>query len=310
MINKLDISSINKREKSPNRKLDIILNLHKNNKKNADKPIRSLDMSMTSNASDLIKMLNNQPSTTIVPFDDYVSIINDTMARYQTDRNMTTLTKEIEEEDDLGNISLEEELKIRKVFTHNSSMLSQYRGTTEESILKVNIFDPEYKDPFESLRIIRKNKRIHDKVNHNFLARQRQFYDEAIEKYKSYSMKYKVKMPKIKITPILPKAKFIEIDNNPHINEEISLDKETSKDLKRGSIKLKPLREKNQLSLPLIPKEDNDLKLFSYYRYSNKNFPEGREQFVFSYDLTDIVLIGGMGSNVRNNNVWTLNPGI
>ena len=45
--------------------------------------------------------------------------------------------------------------------------------------------------------------------------------------------------------------------------------------------------KKNLSSLPNLSqnqKMKGHLKLFSYYRYSNKNFPEGREQFSIFID--------------------------
>ena len=79
-------------------------------------------------------------------------------------------------------------------------------------------------------------------------------------------MKYKVKMPKIRVLNVAPKVSF-EI---PVID---CVDEKKKKDLP---------------ALPPIPQ--NGLKLFAYYRYPNKNFPGGREQFSLAMNGGEIML--------------------
>ncbi len=47
--------------------------------------------------------------------------------------------------------------------------------------------------------------------------------------------------------------------------------------------------------------------MFGYYVYSQKLFPEGREQFSFSYDNSDAIVYGGLITN-KSNKVWKLDP--
>lgn len=55
-------------------------------------------------------------------------------------------------------------------------------------------------------------------------------------------------------------------------------------------------------------KKDKDyLEMYGYYVYSYKLFPEGREQFSFSYDNTDAIVYGGLITN-KSNKVWKLDP--
>jgi len=55
-------------------------------------------------------------------------------------------------------------------------------------------------------------------------------------------------------------------------------------------------------------KKDMDyLEMYGYYVYSNKLFPEGREQFSFNYDNIDAILYGGLITN-KSNKVWKLDP--
>ena len=52
----------------------------------------------------------------------------------------------------------------------------------------------------------------------------------------------------------------------------------------------------------------NEFELFGHYKYSSKNFPEGRDNFSFKYNQAEVVLFGGIVSN-KNNFVWFLDPG-
>jgi len=51
----------------------------------------------------------------------------------------------------------------------------------------------------------------------------------------------------------------------------------------------------------------DNLEMYGYYVYSYKLFPEGREQFSFSYDNTYAIVYGGLITN-KSNKVWKLDP--
>lgn len=63
-------------------------------------------------------------------------------------------------------------------------------------------------------------------------------------------------------------------------------------------------KKKDMPALPPIPQ--NGLKLFAYYRYPNKNFPEGREQFSMCMCNGEVLLLGGMGSSMKQMSIWGL----
>ena len=44
-----------------------------------------------------------------------------------------------------------------------------------------------------------------------------------------------------------------------------------------------------------------------YYIYCNKHFPEGREQFTFSYHNGEAIVFGGLNTN-KSNKVWRFDP--
>lgn len=49
------------------------------------------------------------------------------------------------------------------------------------------------------------------------------------------------------------------------------------------------------------------VELYSFYIYASKNFPEGREQFSFSYENGEAVLFGGVSTN-KSNKIWKFDP--
>jgi len=59
-------------------------------------------------------------------------------------------------------------------------------------------------------------------------------------------------------------------------------------------------------ALPHIPQSGN-LKLLAYYKYPNKNFPEGREQFSVFLRTNEIFISGGISSNMKSLSIWSLN---
>lgn len=95
--------------------------------------------------------------------------------------------------------------------------------------------------------------------------------------------------------------------------DEISLElsyrqeKSKTKNEERDKEKRKNKKKRDEVKLKNKILRSNETELFAYYKYSSKNFPEGREQFAFDYNLLDIVLFGGIVTN-KNNNIWTLDP--
>ena len=59
-------------------------------------------------------------------------------------------------------------------------------------------------------------------------------------------------------------------------------------------------------SLPILP-HSGKLRLFCYYRYPNKNFPEGKEQFSIYLKDKEIVICGGLSAFMKGMGIWSLN---
>lgn len=224
----------------------------------------------------------------LLPFEDYIDQINNSMVHYTTlsARPREDTEGEVSKNQSINErlITAEEQSIIKKVHELNQSFISKgLSSLNEESILKVSIPAVDYRNPYQSLSILRQNHIIYDEISKNFLHRQKDLFDDSIKAFEGYTMKYKVKMPKIRVLNVAPKVSF-EI---PVID---CVDEKKKKDLP---------------ALPPIPQ--NGLKLFAYYRYPNKNFPGGREQFSLAMNGGEIILVGGMSSSMKSMSVWSLN---
>lgn len=56
-----------------------------------------------------------------------------------------------------------------------------------------------------------------------------------------------------------------------------------------------------------VTKDTQFIELYVQFMYSSKIFPEGREQFTFSYENGEAILFGGMITN-KSNKMWKFNP--
>ena len=158
-----------------------------------------------------------------------------------------------------------------------------------EPYYKVTIKDLNYyKNPFESLNAINNNNDIFNEISKDSILRQRILFDNQVKNYENYSMKFKVKMPKIKVQDLTSKIHG-EI---PVIN----LNKKDKKD--------KKLEEE---SLPKIQKFVGEIKLFCYFKYPPKIFPEGKEQFGLCSKGKYLYLSGGLSTYMKHMPIWSLN---
>jgi len=78
-------------------------------------------------------------------------------------------------------------------------------------------------------------------------------------------------------------------------------EQEKEKRKNRNKKKKEEIKLKNKIIRP------DELELYAYYKDSTKYFPEGREQFAFDFNLSEIILYGGIVPN-KNNNLWSLDP--
>ena len=242
--------------------------------------------------SNLLKKENNSlsPFSQKLSFDKYSNLIKSSMQQYvltaPPPKDPDDSDYEENKEDYKANeyITLEDYNIIKKVHDLNSSYISKYVPIDSDTNPKITIPEFNYGNPYQSISIIRKNNLIYDEISKDYLIRQKILFDNSIKTFEGYSMKYKLKMPKIRIAKIPTK-----------INIEIPV-----VDM------IKDKKKKEETILPQIPGQEH-LKLFSYYRYPNRNFPEGREQFSLGMKGADIILSGGMSASMKQMNIWQLN---
>ena len=220
-----------------------------------------------------------------IDFDDYISKMDDSLNKYQ----LSYISKDKDEsgQNDIGDnekyMTKDDTKLIKKIYDRNK--LNNSKGLiskNEESNLKVMVSEPNYPNPYQSLGIIKHNNHIFNEISKDYLYRQSDLFNEHIINIQKYEKKHKIKMPKISV-------------GSSNVGLEIpvvDLTDKKSKDI--SSI------------LPHIPPNGN-LKLLSYYKYPNKNFPEGREQFSVFIKNNEIIISGGISSNMKSLSIWSLN---
>ena len=173
---------------------------------------------------------------------------------------------------------------LNKTFSQNNIQNNKEDNSFKISIKK-NI---QFLSPIHSLGILKLNNKIYDDINKNNLKRQEIRFNESIKKINDYQMKFKIKMPKIKIIPINRK----DNSKSPIINK-----------LKKRENEHKKININKFFSHLFLTKT----RFFSYYKYGKINFPECREQFTLNLYGNYAYLTGGMCTVMKNINIWILN---
>ncbi len=156
----------------------------------------------------------------------------------------------------------------------------------EKEIKKENNF-PYYKNPLDSLTIIRKNHLIFDEISKSNYERQAESMDEILSKKENID--FKTKMPRLKILPSNSKENY----------NKISIMQDKNK---------KEIHELKNLINLIESEEIKEIRFYSFLKYPNKNFPEGREQFSITLkDENELLLFGGITSALNSNCIWKLN---
>ena len=186
-------------------------------------------------------------------------------------------------------MSVKDKLLIRKIYEFNKTIFNKgLASVNKENNTKVNIEQKEYPNPYQSLGIIKHNYHIYNEMSKDFLFRQTSLFKEQIKTIKKHQNLLFYKMPNIHISEPGSNKENYEIPVVDMIEEK---DKE----------------KKDQEMLPLIPHMGN-LRLFAYYRYPNRNFPEGKEQFsIFLKEKEkQIIICGGLSAFMKGMTIWSL----
>ena len=254
-------------------------------KPNGNKTLRELQLTLLNSLakSPVINLNKKRKKQFPEDFDDYISKMDYSLNKYQ----LTYVKK-----DDLGDneigpngkyMSKDDTKLIKKIYDKNKLNNSkELSSKNEESNLKVIVSEPDYPNPYQSLGVIKHNNHIFNEISKDFLYRQSDLFNKHIINIQKYEQKHKIKMPKISV-------------GSSNVGFEIPVVDLTDKKSKDISS-----------SLPHIP-SNGILKLLAYYKYPNKNFPEGREQFSIFLRNNEIFISGGICSNMKSLTIWSLN---
>ena len=226
----------------------------------------------------------------IIPkdFNIYVETVESSLGNYKMDYEKKNEEKQLKNYNPNFYIHLKDKLLIKKIHKHNRNFFNHaLTPKNDDSNLKITIREKQYPNPYKSLAVIKHNSFIFDEINKNFLNRQGDLFKQKILNIKKYNNKYKVKMPKI------------HISNFTRIPFEIPLVDLTEDKDKKGLQTFKNISKKQN---------EGTLQLYAYYRYPNRNFPEGREQFsIFFYNNNRIYICGGLTVKMGIMTIWYLN---
>ena len=219
-------------------------------------------------------------------YDDYINKVQTSLSKYQVQFNPPKNYDK--ESEDLGPnekyMDKEGKTLIKKIHDLNKKTLYQEKSTLiDDTKLKVIVPEkPQYPNPYQSLGVIKFNRHIYDEINKDFLYRQSDLFNKKISDIQKYKSKYSVKMPSINVTA--------SVNKNMYDIPVIDLTPDKGKDIA-------------SMHIPTT----GGLKLFCYYKYPNKNFPEGREQFsLFSFG-NELIISGGISTNMKSMSIWGLN---
>ena len=262
------------------------------NQKNST--LRQLQLSMINSLtkSPLVKVRDNSLKhiRQYEDYDDYKNKINNSLSKYQ----ISFSPEKYPEIDDLNTlgpnekyVDREDKQLIRKIYHQNKLYVNKgLPSPTENSKLKIIVPKEDYPNPFQSLGVIKSNRHLYDEISKDYLFRQSDLFNKKIKDIQKYKNKLgSIKMPKIHISESNNKGMF----DIPVIDLS---DKKT---------------KENSHGLTHILPQSGRLKLYTYYKYPNKNFPEGREQFSLFMKGNEIIISGGITTNMKTLTIWGLN---
>ena len=262
---------------SSNNYLDLVKNFFSRNEENSMIKDNKL-ISFEEYNKKLDKNLKDYKSIII---DEKQKLLKQKKKKRNDDESENEEEKEEKEKKDKKKKENVEKIKKKKLLKNYS-----------EPYYKVVVKDINYyKNPFESLNAINNNNDIFNEISKDYIVRQRILYDNQVRNFENYSMKFKTKMPKIKVQDLSSK-----------INGEIPvINLIKNEDYKNSS------NNKEEELLPKIQKSLGGIKLFSYFKYPPKIFPEGKEQFGLCSKGKYLYLSGGLSTYMKQMSIWSLN---
>ena len=268
------------------KKINLTHNLNRTSRMKKQLTLRDLQLSLINSFRNGIPIVNLTKKRNKLPenFDDYISKLDISLNKYK----LSYSSKYDLTNNDLGNnekyMTIEDTKLIKKVCNQNKLLSTRgLLSDNDDSNLRINVRKTDYPDPYQSLGIIKHNNHIFNEISKDLLYRQTDLFNKQIINIQKYEKKNKVKMPKL------------SVNRSSTIGFEIPVVDLTDK-------KLKDLTP----NIPIIP-QTGILKLLAYYKYPNKNFPEGREQFSLFMRNNEVFISGGISSNMKTLTIWSLN---
>ena len=206
------------------------------------------------------------------------------LSKYQMTFSEKKKNNEIEEENRKFMDKRDTNL-IKKVMSFNkSTFYNTLSSRNEEVNLKINIDQKAYGNPYQSLGVIKHNYHIYNAINKDLFFRQTFLFKDQIQYIQQNQCKIRSKVPNVHIAVAPSKGSF-----------DIPV------------VDLTEEKDKKEMNMLPTLNHNEGLKLFTYYRYPNKNFPEGREQFSIYTKDKEITICGGLSVSNQGLSIWTLN---
>ena len=207
--------------------------------------------------------------------------------------------------------------------TINNQTLSD--NLFNNSKIKIYPENTNYKNPFESLGLVLRNKTIHDKILLTLNERSIKKFGLSINKFKNLNQIRQLNKY-VKVTNLIPKiehnifndqinkSKEENITNNEEIksiktNNNIS--NKTNNNIFEDISEIDNKVDYNKsrvISISPLYYQQGYVYLLSRFISNSILIPESREQFSFNIDLTtnQVYLFGGFSSNIKKNSFWKL----
>jgi hypothetical protein len=246
---------------------------------------KDLIINLSKNPDSVLKESKNLKAK---DFSAYIKRLDNSMTKYQLTYAPPRGSFKIEEKKGPNEKFMDNKDKklIKKMYDFNKTIFNKgLASINEDSNMHINIDHKEYPNPYQSLGVIKHNYHIYNEMSKDFLFRQTDLFKEQINNIKKHQNIFQVKMPSIHVTGSSNKDNF----DIPVVDLTEEKDK------------------KDELaSLPILP-HSGKLRLFCYYRYPNKNFPEGKEQFSIYLKDKEIIICGGLSAFMKGMGIWSLN---
>jgi len=218
-----------------------------------------------------MKNYNANKESTINDYEKTKSILN--MSGLKIDKGEKNFIKKINN----FNKKYKREHNLNPFFRKNKNNMDY----SNETILSVSIpKENYYMNPLHSLGALKINHKIHSNIINENIKRQKSVFNKYIRENEQYKINHLLKMPRIKITriaPVLPNN--ISLLNKNHKN-------------------------KKKLGIKRYISGSSITKLYSFYKFSAKNFPESREQFSLVVSNNILYLIGGICCACDPDELW------